>query len=263
MELDTRFIKLINQEAEPQTIMSPNDQLENDVSEIKKLIGSIKLATEQLDINVNGKNGFKVEVNFKMHQTKKQAILKLISTTQTTINQIKTKLDAMAENNKVLGQTGLGTMASNFHRFLTQQFVEAVTAFNMQYVAFHSYIDQTLERQIKIIHPTATKQEISEIKTTTAFDTTPIFSQVLISPEHSQARERLRSYIELNRDVLQLEGHIADLKQLFIEANVLICQQGTIIDSISSHVSQATNYVDRGNKELNQAVTRSRGCTIF
>jgi len=72
-----------------------------------------------------------------------------------------------------------------------------------------------------------------------------------------------KAIAEQYKDIIQIEKQLSNLNQLFIDASILVEQQGDIITSIEHHVEKSLNYVEKGNQQLKQAVSRSQKCTIF
>ena len=141
-----------------------------------------------------------------------------------------------------------------------------VGAFNAYHAQYQKFTDEKFTREIKIVNPNINEEEIEDIKKKVQNGEVggSIFAQTFVSEEHSRAREKLRYYKELYKDVIELEKQISQLKQFFIDASILVAQQGDLINQIEHNVSQSLNYVKKGNKELAQAVTRSqRPCVIF
>lgn len=236
------------------------DWIMESIDEIKGLLKKVDSSTIQIGKELKS---LKVEINAFIIEKKKKSICTLITTTQTTIQNIKDQLDRLKENSQSLGEYGMGNMANNMYNFLVQDFVEKTSAFNLHYNAFRDLVDETLVREIRITHPMADEAKILEIKEQVENGSGSVFAQSFISEEHSKARERLRGYVELYRDVKEIERQIATLKQFFIDASILVFQQGEQITSIKQNVEKSKNYVEKGNKELAQAVKRSQKCFIF
>ncbi|XP_018428322.1 PREDICTED: syntaxin-4-like, partial [Nanorana parkeri] len=55
-------------------------------------------------------------------------------------------------------------------------------------------------------------------------------------------------------EILKLEKSISELQEMFMLLATEVEMQGETIDSIEKHVLNATDYVGKGRKELEQAV---------
>jgi len=81
-----------------------------------------------------------------------------------------------------------------------------------------------------------------------------VFSQtVLQGPGHAQARQELSDIQERHRDMLRLEGSIAELHQLFLDMSVLVEAQGELLDQVEYTVAQSVDYTGRAVDELRSA----------
>eukprot|EP01091_Cochliopodium_minus_P008302 TRINITY_DN1856_c0_g1_i1.p1 TRINITY_DN1856_c0_g1~~TRINITY_DN1856_c0_g1_i1.p1 ORF type:complete len:193 (-),score=47.50 TRINITY_DN1856_c0_g1_i1:70-648(-) len=192
--------------------------------------------------------------------------METISNTQEIISQSKQKLDQMSEFSKSMEQSAKTVMRDNMHRSLTKQLIDSVGAFNAYHAMFQKFTDEKLSREIRIVNPEIKDEEIEDIKKKLANGEVggSIFAQTFVSEEHTKAREKLRYYRELYKDVIELEKQIAQLKQFFIDASILVAQQGDLINQIEHNVTKSLHYVKKGNKELAQAVQRSqKTCNIF
>lgn len=60
--------------------------------------------------------------------------------------------------------------------------------------------------------------------------------------------------VDKYKDVLTLEASVAELNQMFLDFALLTEQQGEMLDQIEFQVKCATDYVDEGNKNMQEAV---------
>jgi t-SNARE complex subunit (syntaxin) len=56
------------------------------------------------------------------------------------------------------------------------------------------------------------------------------------------------------QDVLALEQSISELYQMFLDFALLTEQQSELLDQIEYQVKEASDYIDKGNQELTQAI---------
>ena len=64
-------------------------------------------------------------------------------------------------------------------------------------------------------------------------------------------------------DILAIERSMADLMELFVQFNILVKDQGRIIDNIEANIASARNYVEKGTKHIETAQQhqkKSRKC---
>jgi len=60
------------------------------------------------------------------------------------------------------------------------------------------------------------------------------------------------------KEIVKLVQSINELAQIFRELNVLIVEQGTVLDRIDYNIEQAKTKVEAGNQELKKAEKSSR-----
>ena len=190
--MDKRFEGIVsednggNEKDEEEWITSEGNQ-------VKKFIKNIEENTKTLDKQIKG---IMTEVNSTVSEKKNKQIMETISQTQDVISKAKQKLDQMAELNKSMEKSSKVVMRENMHRSLTKQLIDTVGQFNAYHAQFQQYTDQKLTREIKIVKPETTEEEIEDIKKKiqNGEGGGAIFAQTFVSEEHTKARERLRYY---------------------------------------------------------------------
>jgi t-SNARE complex subunit (syntaxin) len=68
--------------------------------------------------------------------------------------------------------------------------------------------------------------------------------------------------------VLVLEASVAELHQMFLDFALLTEQQGELLDQIEYQVKSASDYIEEGNKEVEEAIEiqksiRKKQCCII
>jgi len=80
-----------------------------------------------------------------------------------------------------------------------------------------------------------------------------------LNKEQEQALEELNARAsEREKEIIKVAQSINELAQLFKELNVLVIEQGTILDRIDYNVEQATTKVNQGVKHLEEADEHSK-----
>ncbi len=116
---------------------------------------------------------------------------------------------------------------------------------------FKGKLRQTVERQVKIVKPNATAEEVENAVEGNA----AIFKQEIVhqGPQHAAAKNALADIQDKHKDIMKLEKSIAELAQLFNDMAILVDQQGEMLDSIENCVNSAVSYVEKGVSELQKA----------
>lgn len=111
-----------------------------------------------------------------------------------------------------------------------------------------------MERQYKIVKPNATTQEI-EKAIESGGDTSQMFAQqILMGPQHAEAKKALYDIQERHQDIIKLEKSILELHQLFLDMAVLVDAQGDMINQIENYVQSAADHTAKGVDEMKKAV---------
>jgi len=69
----------------------------------------------------------------------------------------------------------------------------------------------------------------------------------------AEEEENLTIIRQREQDILQLEGDIGDLNQIYKDLGMMVHEQGEVIDSIEAHVETAAVHVEEGNTHLGTA----------
>lgn len=226
-------------------------------NKIKKMITDIESITITFDRQIKG---IITEVNVGTLEKKIESISKTISDTNKIISKTKNKLDSMIETTGYSEQSNNEIMKKNIHRYLTKRFIDAIGIFNSHHIQFKHFIDEKLTREIKIVNPEISDEHLNLIKNdiNNKGYTNYIYPQIFISDEHTKSYEKLRYYNELYKDVIQVEKQISQLKQLFMDASIIVVQQGDLINHIEYNVANSVKYIKKGDEQLEQGVIRSQ-----
>lgn len=107
-------------------------------------------------------------------------------------------------------------------------------------------------REYKIAHPTATEEEINEAL---AAQSKSVFADdVLNTSRHGEAKAVLKAVQQRHDDVKKIENTILELNALFQEMAVAVEQQGDLINSVETSMTNAAKYTEEGTGELAIAI---------
>ena len=154
----------------------------------------------------------------------------------------------------------------NMYNTLVKKFISVVQEYQEMQNKFKSKYRDRVGRQLKVVRPDATVDEINEMIESGGDQ--DIFKQQMLSENSTQAaRNALADIQDKHKDIMRLEQSIVELHQLFVDMSVLVETQGEMLDQIEYSVQQAHQYVDKGVKQLEKAKesqknARKRMCCI-
>ncbi|RUP46924.1 t-SNARE [Jimgerdemannia flammicorona] len=183
---------------------------------------------------------------------------KLIAQTNKMNNGVKNRIKAMELNNaRMPSNSGDLQMRQTQHSALKKRFLETITHFQDVERTFQQKYRQRVERQIKIVKPDATPEEIEDVLDS---DEPPqIFAQSLMQANRSgQARAVLSEVQARHDDIKKIEKTILELHQLFMDMNTLVEQQGEVMKNIETVTEATVIQMEEGKKEVEKAVVSAR-----
>ncbi|OZJ01712.1 hypothetical protein BZG36_05315 [Bifiguratus adelaidae] len=144
----------------------------------------------------------------------------------------------------------------NQHGQLQNKFLDSIQRFQAIESDYNKQYKARIERQIRIVKPNATAQEIDQIIES---DNPQIFAQSLMTAQRSgQARAVLSEVQTRHDDIKKIEKTILELHQLFMDMQMMVGQQGETINNIEQYANEAVVHIDEGNKQVGQAVKSAR-----
>jgi t-SNARE complex subunit (syntaxin) len=129
-------------------------------------------------------------------------------------------------------------------------------------------IKKKVTRQIQIIKPDATDQEVDEIMRSEGGREGLLQQQILSGGVNDQIKTQYRQVAGKYQDVLTLEASVAELHQMFLDFALLTEQQGELLDQIEYQVRTAADYVEDANVDVYEAINyqkkiRKKQCWII
>ncbi|CEP18619.1 hypothetical protein [Parasitella parasitica] len=225
------------------------------VEEIKdinrKIITNINLIEELHGKALSNINDEQTEENaYRLEKTVKQ--------TTKLNNQCKTKIKAI--------ELGIARMPANVgdlpmrktqHAALKKKFIETIQRYQDIERTYQQKYRQRVERQIKIVQPNATPDDIERVLDS---DEPPqIFAQSLMQSNRSgQAKAVLSEVQSRHDDIKKIEKTILELHQLFVDMQMMVEQQAETINQIETHVETTVVDLEQGNRDISKAIVSAK-----
>jgi t-SNARE complex subunit (syntaxin) len=202
-----------------------------------------------------------------------QEIQPLIAATNKKASIVKQLLQRLKEETDVLAtstetkQSDL-RIRSNLVTTLTRKFVDVMKEYTNAQQKFKTDIKKKVKRQVQIVKPDATTEEIDAVMKGGGGSSDVFKSAILKGSAADPIRNAYMNVADKYQDVLTLEASVKELHQMFVDFALLTEQQGELLDQIEYQVKAASDYIDDANVELVQSIEfqkqiRKRQLCIF
>jgi len=181
----------------------------------------------------------------------------LINQTNKLNLNIKNRIKALESSNAGLPNNSDANIRRSQVAKLKKNFMDSILRYQDVERSYQQKYRQRMERQIKIVQPNATQDEIDNI--IDADEQSPIFAQSLMQQQRSgQARAVLTEVQNRHDDMKKIEKTIIELQQLFMDMQMLVEQQGEHLNTIVENADTTVAELERGNKHIDSAVKKAR-----
>ncbi|KAG2189126.1 hypothetical protein INT44_004268 [Umbelopsis vinacea] len=173
-----------------------------------------------------------------------------------TNQMIKTVKDRVKAIEPTPRHPDLGIRKNQFAN-VSKSFMDSIERYRGLEIEFQKQEAQQLERQIKIANPNATSEEIDQAVHDAQTGSRPVFAQQLLGQRY-QAQETLENVTQRHEEIQKLAQSINQLTELFQEMQGLLENQAHVLNTIEASSYEVVNEVEKGNLQLNQAVTLAK-----
>lgn len=135
------------------------------------------------------------------------------------------------------------------------KFVEAIQNYQVVEQQYHTKYKQRLERQIRIVKPDATPEEVKAMVNSDEYDG-KIFSQA------DRYTDPKKTYVEVkdrHEDFKRIENILVELAKLFNDMAVYVEQQDGIVGEIYANADVVVKDTEAGETYTDKAVKSARG----
>ncbi|XP_029981849.1 syntaxin-11a [Sphaeramia orbicularis] len=133
---------------------------------------------------------------------------------------------------------------------LTSAFHDAMSDYNEAEMVQRENCKTRIQRQAEIMGKEVSREQIDEMIETGKWN---VFSDNLLL-EGRTARSALTEIENRHKELLELESRIRDIHELFFQLNLLVEQQGSMVDNIETNVHATKDYVAKATIEIKKAV---------
>ncbi|KAL7501947.1 hypothetical protein ACHAWX_000410 [Stephanocyclus meneghinianus] len=245
-------------------------QFFNDVEAIKGDISSVSDATEQI---VALKDKAVLATSEQEESQISDTIRTLVESTNKRAKTCKNLLGLLKQENANLTEKKQITatdlrVRENLVNTLLRKFIDEMKRYQNAQQQYKTDVKKKVTRQIQIIKPDATDQEVDEIMRSEGGREALYQQQILAGGINDQIKTQYRQVAGKYQDVLTLEASVAELHQMFLDFALLTEQQGELLDQIEYQVRSAADYVEDANVDVYEAIEyqkkiRKKQCWII
>ncbi|XP_061599608.1 syntaxin-11a [Cololabis saira] len=133
---------------------------------------------------------------------------------------------------------------------LTSAFHQAMSEYNEAEMAQRENCKTRIQRQAEIMGREVSREQIEEMIETGKWN---VFSDNVLL-EGRTAKSALNEIENRHKELLELEGRIRDIHELFFQMALLVEQQGCMLDNIQANVGATQDYVAKAAVQIKRAV---------
>ncbi|XP_068577783.1 syntaxin-11a [Cebidichthys violaceus] len=133
---------------------------------------------------------------------------------------------------------------------LTSAFHDAISDYNEAEMVQRENCKTRIQRQAEIMGKEVSREQIDEMIETGKWN---VFSDNLLL-EGRTARSALSEMETRHKELLELEGRIRDIHELFSQMAQLVEEQGCMLDNIEANVGATQDYVVKATIQIKKAV---------
>mmetsp|Transcript_56667 Transcript_56667/g.67884 ORF Transcript_56667/g.67884 Transcript_56667/m.67884 type:complete len:324 (-) Transcript_56667:136-1107(-) len=246
------------------------DQFFKDVEVVKQNIELIKASTKRIgEINEEAILATDSETEAKLSaqldpiikQTNKSAkgAKTMLAFIKETTGTLKEKKEVKASDLRV---------RENLCNTLTRKFIDEMKEYQNSQQKYKADIKKKAKRQIQIVKPDATEEEVDEIMNSEGGRDALYRETILSGGVNDNIKTAYQNVVGKYQDVRTLENSVAELHQMFLDFALLTEQQGELLDQIEFNVKSAGDYIEEGNEDVFQALeyqksVRKKQCMIL
>ncbi|KAI9483246.1 MAG: t-SNARE [Benjaminiella poitrasii] len=187
-----------------------------------------------------------------------QELEKIKAGTQQKNVYIKDRIQQLENSNSRLQMTDPNlNMRRSQIAALKKRFLDTIQRYQDVERNYQLKYRQRIERQIRIVKPNATEEEVDNI--IDADDTPQIFAQSLMSMgRQGQSKAVLSEVQNRHDDIKHIEKTIIELHQLFMDMQMMVEQQGEVLTNVEQNAGETVDHLKQGNTSLTRAITLAK-----
>lgn len=233
------------------------DNIKENIKQIKDSVEQIKSINQSIvhSTTSDEEEKYNIQLEFLVKSTNIKA-----KYTKEYLQRIK---DGIKNDNKFPTEHQI---RENLVNILIRKFIEIMNEYQHAQISLKNQMKKKEKRQVQIIKPNATSEEIdNDIRH--GNNSTKIMKSIILSGPADAIVNTHNNIVDKHQDVLILESSIRELNQMFMDLALLVDNQGEFLDQIEQQVKQASDYIDSANQDMAKSIDyqkkiRYRQCCI-
>lgn len=226
------------------------------VDAVKVDIGHIRAATKRIgEINQQAVLATTADKESECSRELQPLITSTNKKAQTAkglLQKVRTDTEKLKEDGKV--KASEMRIRENLQNTLTRKFVDVMKEYQNAQQKYKSDIKKKVKRQVQIVKPDATDQEIDTIMRSGGGAGEVYRTAILKGEAADPIKSAYANAVDKYQDVLTLEASVGELHQMFMDFALLIERQGELLDQIEFQVKSAADFIEDGNTDMVQAI---------
>lgn len=218
-----------------------------------------KIAHLRMEVKMLGKQSTRFLVSVRRFSSIKRDSNAIARNIKAEGERLYTRLQQMEAQCKELEEkqgshSALARIVRSQYTSLTQNFHEAMSEYNEAEMVQKENCKIRIQRQAEIMGREVTSDHIEQMIETGKWN---VFADDLVTDERAY-RSALNEIENRHKELLELEGRIRDIHDLFFQLALLVEQQGTMVENIEANVCATEEFVGRATVEIKKAVKYKR-----
>jgi len=227
----------------------------DNIGVIKAAMTSIQRSTEELKAQ---RELLVTSFNKEMEEEIRDHVAKINHDQNKAVKAVQLVLEAMDGDIKIFNEenpnSAEGRIRANLHTFISKKFGDVLLTFHKVQSDYLQEEKSRMRRQIQMVIPEMDADEIAmRIERGEIHGVQELVQARLQGGVHANMQNALADIQMKYSDVVQLAKNTAELKQMVEDLSLLVDAQGDMLDSIEYNVTEAQEFLDKGQKNLVQA----------
>ncbi|KAF7726512.1 Plasma membrane t-SNARE, secretory vesicle fusion [Apophysomyces ossiformis] len=227
------------------------------LAELDDLAGAIREVNQTIDMISEQHDTLLGSTNESQSARNGKQLEQLVENASKQNNSIKIRIKAMEQHNANQPANSDLNIRKTHVAKLKKDFLTAIQRYQDVERTFSKKYRQRVMRQIKIVKPDVTEEEVDAV--IDSDQQNQIFAQSLMQTSRTgQARAVLSEVQTRHDDIKKIEKTILELQQLFMDMHMLVEQQGEVLNTIETQAVSATHDIEQGVKHADEAIKKAR-----
>ncbi|KAI8066094.1 t-SNARE [Thamnidium elegans] len=226
--------------------------------QIDHLKGDIDSINYSIDLIANLHNDALASFNEQQSKQTAMELERIKSDTQKKNLMIKARIQELEQQNARLpNNDNDAQMRRSQTAAIRKRFLDTIQRYQDVERNYQLKYRQRIERQIRIVKPDASQDEVDDIIDS---DGPPqVFAQSLMSASRQNQSKAVLSEVQTRHtDIKHIEKTIIELHQLFMDMQMMIEQQGEVLNNVEQHADTTAVQLKEGNTYLTRAIATAK-----